>query len=184
MAGCGFSIGTAFLAWVFRCIYTRAILFSYLLGRFLRRYIRRFGEEFLLSHNITIESRKYVQLLLMYHSLAFAWLRCCVQGVSSPCAIGVSDLSVPVLTVDWFFVFLSFVDFFLSQRTSYPRSLYIHLPVTRDRCWKWFWRERGGPNSRSSIFCFSFFFFTWLEFPLSCFVPVLGSVSYDLPLLV
>jgi len=135
------SIGTAFLAWIFGRIYTTAFLLSYLPGYVLRRYIKGFGEEFLLSHNITIESRIYV-LLLIYLSLTFAWLRCCVRGISSPFPIGVSDFSV-----DCYFVFLSFVDFFLSRRTYFLRSLCIHLPVNRDRCWKWFWRERGGGGS-------------------------------------
>ncbi|RPA95398.1 hypothetical protein L873DRAFT_1829843 [Choiromyces venosus 120613-1] len=107
------NIGTAFLAWIFGCIYTTAISLSYL----FRRYTKGFGKDFLLSHNITIESRTYVQYLLIYLSLAFAWLRC------------FSDFSV------CFFVFLS---------TCFPRSLYIHSLVTRDRCWKWFWRERSG----------------------------------------
>jgi len=144
LAGCGFSIGTAFLAWIFSCIYTTAFLLSYLPGYVLRRYTKGFGEKFLLSHNITIESRIYVHLLI-YLSLAFAWLRCCVRGISSPSTIGVSDCFV-----DCYFVFLSFVDFFLSRRTCFARSLYVPLPVNRDRCWKWFWRETRG--SRFSTF--------------------------------
>lgn len=146
--GCGFSIGTAFLAWIFGCIYTTALLLSYLPGYIVIRYVKGFGEEFLLSHNITIESRIYVQLLI-YLSLAFAWLRCCVRGISSPSTIGVSDFSV-----DCYFVFLSFVDFFLSRRTCFTRSLCIHLPVNRDRCWKWFWRETRNRGSRFYTFLF------------------------------
>jgi len=176
--GCGFSIGMAFLAWVFGCIYTTGPLLCYLLGYVLRRYTKGFGEEFLLSHNITIESRIYVQLLLIYLSLAFAWLWCCVRGISSPCTIGVSDFSV-----DCFFGFPSFVDFFRSRRMCFPRSLYIHLPVTRDRCWKWFWREWGGGGSRFTHFFFlSRFCFTGLDCcsaRLSCM-----SIRYYLPPLV
>lgn len=164
--GCGFSIGTAFLAWFFGCIYTTATLLSSLLvGYVLRGYINGFGEEFLLSHNITIESRIYVYLLI-YLSLAFAWLRCCVQGISSPCTFGVSDFSV-----DCFFAFLSFVDFFLSPGTCFPRSLYIHLPVTRDRCWKWFWRESGGGSCFTHFSPFLFLFSPgWTAAPLGCLV--------------
>jgi len=154
--GCGFSIGTAFLVWIFNCIYTTAFLLSYL-RYVLRRYTKGFGEEFLLSHNITIESRIYVKLLI-YLSLAFAWLRCCVRGISSPSTIGVSDCFV-----DCYFVSLSFVDFFLSLRTCFTRSLCIHLPVNRDRCWKWFWRETRGCGSRFSTFLFFVFRFIGLD---------------------
>ncbi|RPA90960.1 hypothetical protein L873DRAFT_1838830 [Choiromyces venosus 120613-1] len=62
--GCGFSceysIGTAFLACIFDCIYTTAMF--YLIGPVFRPYTKGFDEDFPLSDDIPFESLAYVQM--------------------------------------------------------------------------------------------------------------------------